>query len=291
MSLVNRLSEKHLISPPKWLPSNVCYEAMTGSVSYGVSDVGSDVDIVGFCIPPKELVFPHLSGEINGFGRQKKRFDQYQQHGIKAEKEYDVTIYSIVRFFDLVMGGNPNMVDSLFVPQNCVITSSIIADMVRTKRTIFLSKKCFHTFKGYAFAQLHKIRTKNPEGKRKDLVEKYGYDTKYAYHLVRLLSQCQQILEDCDLDLQEKGRREHMKAVRNGEMKYEDIVAWFNEKEKTLEKVYHESKLRHSPNEEEIKQLLLDCLESHYGSLSKVIEMPDKYKNVVTQIQDLLINI
>ena len=291
MSLVNGLSEKHLISPPKWLPSNVCYEAMTGSVSYGVSDVGSDVDIVGFCIPPKELVFPHLSGEINGFGRQKKRFDQYQQHGIKAEKEYDVTIYSIVRFFDLVMGGNPNMVDSLFVPQNCVITSSIIADMVRTKRTIFLSKKCFHTFKGYAFAQLHKIRTKNPEGKRKDLVEKYGYDTKYAYHLVRLLSQCQQILEDCDLDLQEKGRREHMKAVRNGEMKYEDIVAWFNEKEKTLEKVYHESKLRHSPNEEEIKQLLLDCLESHYGSLPKVIEMPDKYKNVVTQIQDLLINI
>ena len=39
------------------------------------------------------------------------------------------------------------------------------------------------------------------------------------------------------------------------------IENYFFEKEKTLEKVYAESKLQHSPDEAKIKKLLLDCLE------------------------------
>ena len=51
-SYVKMLSE-HL-SPPSWLVDNVMFEGLTGSVSYGVSNDTSDMDIVGFCIPPKE---------------------------------------------------------------------------------------------------------------------------------------------------------------------------------------------------------------------------------------------
>jgi hypothetical protein len=45
------------------------YETITGSYSYGVSTDTSDFDTVGVCIPYKDTNFPHLSGEIFGFGR------------------------------------------------------------------------------------------------------------------------------------------------------------------------------------------------------------------------------
>jgi hypothetical protein len=66
-STLKTLTDKGLIQPPKWLPDNVHYETMMGSVAYGVSGDTSDVDIYGFAIPPKEMVFPHLAGEIEGF--------------------------------------------------------------------------------------------------------------------------------------------------------------------------------------------------------------------------------
>ena len=53
-----------LISPPKWIESSLIYEAITGSVAYGISQTGSDEDIYGICIPSKSIVFPHTNGFI-----------------------------------------------------------------------------------------------------------------------------------------------------------------------------------------------------------------------------------
>ena len=99
-SRVSMMTKKGLAHPPKWLPQNIHYEVIMGSVAYGVSSDTSDMDVYGFAIPPKECVFPHLSGEIQGFGRQKKRFEQYQEHHLMdkdSNKEYDFSIYSIVK--------------------------------------------------------------------------------------------------------------------------------------------------------------------------------------------------
>ena len=47
------------------------------------------------------------------------------------------------------------------------------------------------------------IQNKNPVGKRVELVEKFGYDTKFAYHVVRLVNECECILLKEDLDIEE----------------------------------------------------------------------------------------
>lgn len=143
------------------------YATYMGSVAYGVSDLGSDVDIYGFCIPPKELIFPHLGGEIPGFGAQIQRFEQWQQHHIKdvsTEKEYDFSIFSIVKYCQLCMENNPNMIDSLFTPRTCIIHSTAISEHLRENRKFFLHKGAYHKFKGYAYSQMHKMDIKNPEG-------------------------------------------------------------------------------------------------------------------------------
>ena len=66
MSTLQRLTDRGLVRPPRWLPANVQYETIMGSVAYGVSSDTSDVDVYGWAIPPKEDVFPHLRGEIPG---------------------------------------------------------------------------------------------------------------------------------------------------------------------------------------------------------------------------------
>jgi len=290
MSLVDKLHKRNLISPPGFLIHNTHYEVMMGSIAYGVNEEGaSDIDVYGFCIPPKDVIFPHLKGEILGFGKQTQRFEQYQQHHIEdkqAKKQYDLSIYNIVKYFQLCMENNPNMIDSLFVPRRCIIHSTKIGNIVRDNRLIFLHKGCWYKFKGYAYSQMHKMESKEPEGKRKEIIEKFGYDVKFAYHVVRLLNEVEQILTEGNLDLEKN--REQLKSIRRGEWKVEDIKEYFSNKEKELENQYLNSKLQYSPNEEAIKSLLLSCLEEHYGSLDAAIVKPDSFKNLMNDLSGLL---
>jgi predicted nucleotidyltransferase len=290
-SLIDKLTSKSLITPPPFLKNNVHYEVLMGSVAYGVSSDTSDMDVYGFCIPPKHLVFPHLDGEILGFGRNKKRFDQYQQHHIKdpgSRKEYDITIYSIVKYFSLCMENNPNMIDSLFVPRRCILHSSQIGEYVRENRLVFLHKGSWHKFKGYAYSQLHKMRTKKPDesSKRYDSIQEHGYDLKFAYHIVRLLNEIEQILTEHDLNLERN--REQLKSIRRGEWSREQIEEYFEKKEKELETVYTNSSLQHSPDEEKIKTILLNSLEMHYGSLGDAVKVNVPVEKILDEMSDYI---
>ncbi|MBC8427328.1 MAG: nucleotidyltransferase domain-containing protein [Proteobacteria bacterium] len=286
-SYTQALEKKRFIKPPKWLTNNIQYECIMGSLAYGVSSDSSDLDLYGFCIPEKEMIFPHLSGGILGFGRQKEQFNQYQQHHIMDKsarggkgQEYDITIYNIVKYFQLVMENNPNMIDSLFVPPTYITHTTQVGNMVRENRKIFLHKGAWHKFKGYAYSQLHKMTNKSPIGKRKEIIDKFGFDVKFGYHVVRLIQEAEQILMEHDIDLQRNN--EVLKAIRRGEKTAEWIEEFFASKEKQLEDLYVKSTLPYSPNENKIKELLLNCLETHYGSLKSIINVSilNKQQNV-----------
>lgn len=287
--LLNDLQSKNLIHPPPWLPSTTHYLVQMGSVAYGVAGDDSDSDIYGWAIPMKEMIFPHLAGEIFGFGKQIKRFEQWQEHHIKDEssgKEYDFSVYNIVKYFDLAMQNNPNMVDSLFVPERCVLHCSAVGNIVRENRKLFLHRGCWHKFRGYAYSQLHKMAIKNPEpgSKRAKSVELHGYDVKFAYHVVRLIFEVEEILTTGDLHLDQNS--EVLKAIRRGEWSQERVEKFFEQKEHALNKAYEESKLPWGPDEDALKKLLLNCLEHHFGTLKDAYIEPDRYKNAVMKIME-----
>lgn len=289
--LIRVINQKFIKDYPHWIKDNLHYEVIMGSMAYGVSNDSSDMDIYGWCIPPKTMIFPHLAGEIEGFGEKLPRFDQYQIHHVKdvdKETEYDFSIYNIVKYFNLVMENNPNMIDSIFVPRRCVLHISPIGEMVREKRREFLHKGCFHKFKGYAYSQMSKIEngSNRSNEKRKESYDKFGYDVKFGYHLVRLLNECEQILMDHDLDLEKNN--EHLKAIRRGEVSLEDLKKWFSSKEIELEKLYINSTLRQKPDIESIRQLLLNCLENHYGSLQNAIVIEKGVENLGSEIREIL---
>ena len=125
-------------------------------------------------------------------------------------------------------------------------------------------------------------------GKRSERCKIYEFDVKFAYHIVRLVSECEQILSDHTLVLDEKGRREHMKAVRNGEWTVEQVENHFAQKEKHLEDLYQSSTLQHKPDEEAIKDLLMNCLEHHYGSFSNCVVNEDQATRVLREIAEVV---
>ena len=295
-SVVQRVIDQKLVQLyPTFVKSNVHYEVITGSYAYAVSGDTSDIDVLGFCIPPKSMIFPHLSGEILGFGKQNKRFENWQVHHIKDEeknKQYDIDIFNIVKYFQLAMDNNPNVLDSLFVSQRCVLLCTAIGQMIRDNRKIFLHKGCYHRFRGYSYSQLHKCDTKNPDpgSKRYEDIQKHGFDSKFSYHVLRLLGECEQILTEGDLDLERD--KDRLKAARRGEISLDQIKEIFHAKEKELEKIYHESNvIPYKPDEEKIKQLLIDCLEHHYGSLDKCIQLETSVEDNLNEIDNSILTI
>jgi predicted nucleotidyltransferase len=290
MSTVQRLTDRGLLKPPRWLPGNVQYETIMGSVAYGVSSDTSDLDVYGWAIPPKDEIFPHLRGEILGFGRPAKRFEVYQEHHVEDRdalaghgRTYDLTIFGIVRFFALAMENNPNIIDSLFTPSTCVLHSTRVGNLVRENRRLFLHKGAWPKFKGYAYSQLHKLAIKQTKGKRAKLAAAHGYDTKFGYHVVRLIGEVEMILMEGDIDLQRNN--EQLKAIRRGEWTEERLRQWFADKESQLERIYAESTLPVAPDEARIKELLLTALEEHYGSLDDCIVNPDRAVVALRNIQ------
>jgi hypothetical protein len=299
------------------MKNNIHYECMMGSVAYGVSDDTSDIDMYGFCIPPRHIIFPYHHGALYDFDNPKETFHQFQEHHIKTPKgEYDVNIYNIVRFLRLCAENNPNMIDALFVPTRCVLHSTAVGNYIRDNRKKFLSKRCYHKFKGYAFSQLHKmknkfakefvdhckkynipldaslkdilaplsgdekavshmmtvvnkIETNGKRSKRLPMIAEHGYDTKFAYHVVRLLDECQMILEECDLDITRS--REHLKAIRRGEWSMDKVIMYFDLKLPLMEELEAKSKLPYAVNMETIKEIILNALEMHYGTLASMV--------------------
>ncbi len=167
-----------------------------------------------------------------------------------------------------------------------MLHSSSIAEHIRENRQLFLHKGCWHKFKGYAYGQLNKMRSKEPIGKRKELIEKYGYDVKFAYHVVRLLNEVEQLLTEQDLDLMRNA--EQLKAIRNGDWSQAALEDYFSRKEPHLESLYQASSLPDMPNTDAVRQLLVDCLEQHYGSLDAAVTKMDKSSRALADIRKIL---
>ncbi|KOR31707.1 nucleotidyltransferase, partial [Achromatium sp. WMS3] len=179
--------------------------------------------------------------------------------------------------------------DSLFVPRHCITYSTPLAEHVREHRNLFLHKGAWHKFKGYAYAQIRKMSTKgaNAESRRYESFQKYGYDVKFAYHVVRLLNEVEQILLEKTLDLQRN--REQLKTIRAGEWTQKQIVEYFERKELSLEEIYNKSDLPHKPDVETIKRLFMECLEMHYGSLREVVQTKTDINMLINDINHVLL--
>jgi len=114
------------------------FECISGSKAYGLDTPQSDTDLKGVFYLPKEQLYgleyiPQVSNESN-----------------------DEVYYELGRFVELLAKNNPNILEILATPDDCVLYRHPL--MNRLNIDLFLSKRCKESFAGYACAQIQKAR-------------------------------------------------------------------------------------------------------------------------------------
>lgn len=122
-------------------PECLLFECVTGSRAYGTDTPESDLDLRGVFIQPRTRFFG-LSG-----------VDQV------SDATNDETFYEIGRFTDLLTKNNPNILEMLYAPPDCVRFRHPLMALLRPE--LVLSKLCRDTFAGYAISQVRRARGLN----------------------------------------------------------------------------------------------------------------------------------
>lgn len=348
-----------------------------GSRAYGIHTPDSDYDQAGVMIPPAKYFY----------GLDK--FEQFRDFpGV------DKVIYDIRKAVNLIADNNPNMLDLLFSPERCIRKMEKEWEIFIENRDLFISKKCRHTYSGYAFAQLRRINThrkflldppkvkpsredfglpaisifptaqlkavvysamgdflieeekenflselddvysnyvmpiinrfikpdfrslameylqvgiksqantlralgpsyikdeyidmatrelqfynadvewrqysswvKSRNKARAELEVKYGYDTKHAAHLVRLIRMCNEILKTGKINVDRTGiDAEELKAIRAGAWEYDKLEEYAKQMDDEAGELYNTSSIKRSPNINKIKSLCESVCEGY----------------------------
>lgn len=97
---------------------------------------------------------------------------------------------------------------------------------------------------------------KERNNKRSELEIKYGYDTKDAMHLVRVLRVGEEALKTGTFSVKRKDANE-LKDILNGKYSYESILDYVNKKNKEVEQLLENTKLPKEPDYQKLEKLLL----------------------------------
>jgi hypothetical protein len=109
-------------------------------------------------------------------------------------------------------------------------------------------------------------KTRNPA--RAALEEKFGYDTKHAYHLVRLIRMCREILTTGKV-IVKRPDREELLAIRNGAWNYDQLIEFAEREELELNSLYTTSNiLPKVPDKDKIDKLCIELVEKSLSRYS-----------------------
>jgi hypothetical protein len=99
---------------------------------------------------------------------------------------------------------------------------------------------------------------------RSELEAKFGYDTKHAMHLVRLLRMCREILESGKVTVK-RADRDELLAIRGGAWTYDQLVAWAAAQDEAMDDLYARSPLPRTPDVPALDALCIRLVE-RFGS-------------------------
>jgi hypothetical protein len=122
-------------------PRHVLLKCISGSRAYNLALPGSDTDIKGiFVLPQKELYGLNYVPQV-------------------ANASNDEVFFEIGRLIELLVKNNPNILELLSTPPDCILLRHPLMDLIRPED--FLSRLCMESFAGYAKTQIKKARGLN----------------------------------------------------------------------------------------------------------------------------------
>lgn len=139
------MDKKDLLSHPEYgfLKQDrlkISYLSLSGSYAYGTNVETSDIDIRGFGFGSAEDVV---------LGKETEQIEN---------KATDTVVFGLRKFVSLLRNCNPNSIELLGTREEDVLLCDEFGKRLRESAELFLSKKAFKTFAGYATAQLRRLQ-------------------------------------------------------------------------------------------------------------------------------------
>ena len=132
--------EYRFLRDPSKIQGTLCYLTVSGSYAYGTNNESSDLDIRGVAVEDRDAL---LLG---------KGMEQYE------DAATDTVVYGLRKFVAICGGCNPNALELLGTRPEHILFMDAAGKLLRDNIELFLSKKAYQTFAGYATSQLRRIQ-------------------------------------------------------------------------------------------------------------------------------------
>jgi hypothetical protein len=244
-----------------------------GSGLHGIAIEGTDDhDEMGIFIERPEELLGVGTLDRGVFGEYRR--DYMARTAKEGERSYhgdvDLTIYSLGKYLRLALKGNPTALLPLFAPEESVLFNTELGQFLRECRTFFASQRSVHRFLGYMEAQHERMMgggKRNRVPKRQELLDAYGWDTKYGSHALRLAYQGFELLHTGHLTLpMPRAQRDRVLDVKRGlipqHMVSQEILSIKDQMERVLAKGAY---LRPQPDVKNITRMAINMRVVHWG--------------------------
>jgi predicted nucleotidyltransferase len=190
----------------------------------------SDTDYYGIFIPPKEKTLGIDSFESFVFPGDVS----HRKRGERDPNELDISLHSLQKWAGMAAKGNPTVISFLFSKLEYLLLISDTPaddkirfapwDWVLEQRDLFLAKSHYLPFIHYAHDQMQRLLGLRGQKNinRDHLVDLYGYDTKYAMHIIRLLIEAKELMQTGRISYPNL-QVELLKDIRRGKFKLTEI--------------------------------------------------------------------
>lgn len=164
----------------------VC-EIIVGSKLYGLANENSDTDKKGIFFNDINDIVPT---EDNYFGIKKlDTKERLESNTGEGKDKVECTLYSARYFVQLYLKGNPTLAEMPFADKKFWMVDDYFGERIMSFiRDNMITQHLFNGYYGYYNDQIKCFVEKGGKyrEKRKELVEKYGYDGKMASHAYRI---------------------------------------------------------------------------------------------------------
>lgn len=242
------------------LPSNGEIDSIfiTGSDAHGTKlpPIEGGVDDSDFTV-----VFMPSVGNFLGFNPTDHY--TYKHDGL------DIVMYSFPKIMKMLRNGNPNVLALLFYTrkEHVPVFGPAMSELER-KRDVFLSKRLYDRFRGYAKSQISAMNKAEFKGymgaRRKAMVEQFGYDTKAATHASRVLSMGTELFRTEYMHVNRTGIDANLlMRMKQGRYPLDSMQEWIEAQQKELDFAFSKTFLPDQPDYEEIDKILISRMRRH----------------------------
>lgn len=209
--------EEFLVKFPP--PGRLVFAKVWGSRSHNTHKPTSDTDFSGvYLYPTRELLsvrLPNEKGLSDNF-----KFDKEEGANHNKEDWPDYQFFEVGRFAELLLKGNPSIIEMLFTDNLTLMTPTW--ERLRAIRDRFLCQESVKQYVGYMQGQLRRLTAH--DGKKGLHTKGGGYNEKWAYHILRLAEDAKRIATgQCPVVWKEGPERDFLMRVRNNEFDWPDV--------------------------------------------------------------------